>query len=87
MAITTATSLALATAPDPAPTHSSLSSVSGVLGGPSSLAELDAITVITRRTNIYLEYSIFVAFRMFYTADMSLRADETPCTVLYVIKG
>ena len=32
-----------------------LSSVCGVLGGPSSLAELDAITVITCRTNIVKE--------------------------------
>jgi hypothetical protein len=39
-----------ATAPAPAPTHSSLSSVSGVFGGASTLAELDALTVITHRT-------------------------------------
>ena len=37
--------------------------------------------------HIYLEYSIYVAFRMFYAADMCLQADETPCTVLYLIKG
>ena len=24
---------------------------------------------------------------MFYAADMCLQADETPCTVLYLIKG
>ena len=37
--------------------------------------------------HIYPEYSISVAFRMFYAADMCLQADETPCTVLYLIKG
>ena len=74
-------------APAPAPAHRSPSSVSGVLGRPSSLAELDALIVITCRTNIYLEYSIFVVFRMFYAADMCWQADETPCTVLYLIKG
>ena len=73
-----ATGLALA----PTPAHSSPSVVSGALGGPSALAELDALTVITCRTNIYLEYSIFVAFQMFYGANMCLQADETPCTVL-----
>ena len=36
------------------PAHSSPSLVSGALGGPSSLAELDAVTVITCRTNIYI---------------------------------
>ena len=36
--------------------------------------------------HIYLEYSISVVFRMFYAADMCLQADETPCTVLYLIK-
>ena len=43
---------AIANAPVPgiAPIHISPSSVSGVLGGASSLAELDAITVITRHT-------------------------------------
>jgi hypothetical protein len=39
-----------ATAHAPAPVHSSPSSVSGQLGGPSSMAELDALTVITRHT-------------------------------------
>ena len=39
------------------------------------------------REHIYLEYSISVAFRMFYATDMCLRADETPCTILYLIKG
>ena len=53
---TTAPSLAHATGPPltAAPAHSSPSSVSGALGGPSSLAELDAVTVITCRTNIYI---------------------------------
>ena len=53
------------------------------------MAELDALTVITCRTNIYIciEYSILVAFRMFYATDMCLQADETPCTILYLIKG
>ena len=51
------------------------------------MVELDAVTVITCLTNIYLEYSIFVAFRMFYAADMCLQADETSCTILYLIKG
>ena len=84
---TTAPSLAYATGPPlaAAPAHSSPSSVSGALDGPSSLAKLDAITVITCRTNI--EYSIFVAFRMFYATDMCLQAKETPCTILYLIKG
>ena len=41
-----------------APAHSSPSSVSGALGGPSSLAELDAVTVITCRTNIYIPFSL-----------------------------
>ena len=86
---TTAPSLAHVSGPRlaPAPAHSSPSSVSGALGGPSSLAKLDALMVITCRTNIYLEYSIFVAFQMFYAADMCLQADKTPCTVLYLIKG
>ena len=75
----TAPSLAHATEPPlaAAPAHSSPSSVSGALGGPSSLAELDALTVITCHTNIYLEYFIFVAFQMFYAANMCLRADDT----------
>ena len=53
---TIAPSLAHATGPPlaVAPAHSSPSSVSGALGGPSSLAELDAVTVITCRTNIYI---------------------------------
>ena len=52
----TAPSLAHATGPPlaAAPAHSSLSSVSGTLGGPSSLAELDAITVITCCTTIHI---------------------------------
>ena len=75
---TIAPSLAHATGPPlaAAPTHSSSSSVSGALGGPSSLAELDAVTLITCHTNIYLEYSIFVAFMMFCAVDMCLQADE-----------
>src|SRR4051812_37115065 len=86
---TTVPSPAHATAPPPAPVpaHSSPSSVSGALGGPSSLDELDALMVITGHTNIYLQYSVFVAFQMFYTADMCLQADKTPCTVLFLIKG
>ena len=39
-----------ATAKGPAPVHSSPTSVSGMLVGPSSMAELDAHTVITRHT-------------------------------------
>ena len=31
--------------------------------------------------------SILVAFRMFYATDMCLQAEETPCTILYLIKG
>ena len=75
---TIAPSLAHATGPPlaVAPAHSSPSSVSGALGGPSSLAELDAVMVITCHTNIYIyiyiEYSIFIAFRMFYAIDMCL---------------
>ena len=46
----TGSSLATATAPS----HRSPSSISGMLGGPSSLAELDALTIITCRTNIYI---------------------------------
>ena len=34
-----------------------------------------------------IEYSIFVAFQMFYATDMCLRAEETPCIILYLIKG
>ena len=53
---TIAPSLAHATGPPlvAAPAHSSPSSVPGALGGPASLAELDAVTVITCRTNIYI---------------------------------
>jgi len=52
----TAPSLAHATGPPlaVAPAHSSPYSVSGALGGPASLAELDAVTVITCCTNIYI---------------------------------
>ena len=75
---TIAPSLAHATGPPlaAAPAHSSPSSVSGALGGPSSLAELDAVTVITCRTNI--EYSIFVAFRMFYATDICVCRRKKP---------
>ena len=77
---TIAPSLAHATGPPlaAAPAHSSPSSVSGALGGPSSLAELDAVTVITCRTNIYIEYSIFVAFRMFYATDICVCRPKKP---------
>ena len=51
---TTALAPAQATTTGPVPVHSSPSSVSGALGGPSSLAELDTVTVITCRTNIYI---------------------------------
>ena len=63
-----------------APAHSSPSSVSGALGGPSSLAELDAVTVITCRTNIYIyiEYSVFVAFRVFYATDICVCRRKKP---------
>ena len=59
---TIAPSLAHATGPPlaAAPAHSSPSSVSGALGGPSSLAELDAVTVITCRTNIYIYIYIYI---------------------------
>jgi hypothetical protein len=43
-------SVAPAPAPATAPAHSSPSSISGVLGGASSLAELDALTVTTCHT-------------------------------------
>ena len=51
---TTAPSPAHATGPALAPAHSIPSSVSSALGGPSSLAELDALMVITCPTNIYI---------------------------------
>ena len=59
----TAPSLAHAIVPPlaVAPAHSSPSSVSGALGGPSSLAELDALTVITCRTNIYIQNIPFLS--------------------------
>ena len=79
---TIAPSLAHATGPPLAlaPAHSSPSSVSGTLGGPSSLAELHAVTVITCRTNIYIyiEYSVFVAFRMFYATDICVCRPKKP---------
>lgn len=43
-------SVNIAATPAPAPAHSSPSSVYGILGGASTLAELNALTVITRRT-------------------------------------
>ncbi|XP_044361921.1 uncharacterized protein [Triticum aestivum] len=55
---TTSTTPAQATAKVPVPIHSSPTSISGMLDGPSSLGELDA-----------------------------LMADDTPCTLLYDIKG
>ena len=60
----TAPSLAHATGPPlaVAPAHRCPSSVSGVLGGPSSLVELDAVTVITCRTNIYIYIYIYRIF-------------------------
>ena len=36
--------------------------------------------------HIYLEYSISITLQMFYVAYMCLQADETPCTILYLIK-
>ena len=57
-----ATAQGPAPAPAPAPAHSSPSSVSGVLGGPSSLAGLDALTVITRRTNISIIFRFSLPF-------------------------
>ena len=82
----TAPSLAHATGPPlaVAPAHSSPSLVSGALGGPSTLAELDAVKVITCCTNIYIyiyiyiEYSIFVAFRMFYATDICVCRAKKP---------
>ena len=53
------------------------------------MAELDAVMVITCRTNIYI-YIIFhfcclsVVLRH---RHMCLQAKETPCTILYLIKG
>ena len=72
-----------------APAHSSPSSVSGALDGSSSLAEIDAITVVTCRTTIY----IYIIFHFCCLSDvlrhrhMCLQAKETPCTILYLIKG
>ena len=90
---TIAPSLAQATGPPlaAAPAHSSPSSVSGALGGPSSLAELDAVTVITCRTNIYIYIYIIFHFCCLSVVlrhrHMCLQAKETPCTILYLIKG
>ena len=53
--------------PGPAPVHSSPSSVSGVLGWASSLAELDALTVITRHT---LFTSISIVFHFSCLSDV-----------------
>ena len=54
-------SVNIAPALAPAPAHSSPSSVSGMLSGALTLAELDALTVITRRTLINI--SIIFHFR------------------------
>src|SRR3954469_6679312 len=78
---------ALASAHAPLASHSSPSSVPGVLGGPSPLAELDALTVITRHTNISIIYAFFVAFWMSDAVDMFSQAERTPCTLLYMING
>ena len=56
-----------ATAKGPAPVHSSPTSVSCMLGGPSSLAELDALTVITRHT---LFTSMSIVFRFSCLSDV-----------------
>ena len=56
-----------ATAKGTAPVHSSLTSVFGMLGGPSSLAELDALTVITRHT---LFTSMSIVFRFSCLSDV-----------------
>ena len=58
---TIAPSLAQATGPPlaVAPAHSSPSSVYGALGGPSSLAELDALTVNTRLLNVLRHRHVF----------------------------
>ena len=77
----------LASGHAPLAAHSSPSSVSGVLGGPSPLAELDALTVITRHTNISIIYPFFVAFWMSDAVDMFSQAERTPCTLLYMING
>ena len=75
------------TAPTPAPAHSSPSSISGVLGGASSLAELDALTVPV--TPVLFNICIISHFRCL--SDVSRHrhvfADITPCTILYTISG
>jgi hypothetical protein len=53
--------IAHAPTPGPAPIYSSPSFVSGMLGGASSLAELDALTVITRHT-LFTTISIVFCF-------------------------
>src|SRR3954466_8131508 len=78
---------ALASGHAPLAAHSSPSSVSGVLGGPSPLAELDALTVIMRHTNISIIYPFFVAFWMSDAVDMFSQAERIPCTLLYRING
>ena len=64
---TTAPTPAQATAKGPVPIHSSPTSVSGMLGGPLSLAELDALTVITRHT---LFTSMSIVFRFSCLSDV-----------------
>ena len=85
---TIAPSLAHATRPPlaVAPAHSSPSSVSGALGGPSSLVELDAVTVITCRINIYIIFHFCCLSVVLRHRHMCLQAKETPCTILYLIK-
>ena len=56
---TTALAPAQATTKGPAPVRSSPTSVSCMVGGPSSLAELDALTVITYHTLFTSMYIVF----------------------------
>jgi hypothetical protein len=65
----TAPAPAPALAPAPAPAHSSPSSVSGVLGGASSLAELDALTVPVTPTL----FNICIISRFRCLSDVSRR--------------
>ena len=69
----TALAPAQATAKGPAPVHCSPTSVSCMLGGPSLLAELDALKVITRHTfsPACLWSSVLVAFWRFDVTNMS----------------
>ena len=58
---TTALAPAQATTTGPVPVHSSPTSVSCMLDGPSSLVELDALMVITRHT-LFTSMSIVFCF-------------------------